>query len=98
MDAHAALDGVLAALTATHEAGALADRLQAGGVPASAVLVPAELIEDPHLAARGFFTPVEHPVWGLRRLIGLPWQFVGEGPLALGPPPLLEPVSVGGSA
>jgi crotonobetainyl-CoA:carnitine CoA-transferase CaiB-like acyl-CoA transferase len=95
---HAALDDALGALTAGHQAAALADRLQAAGVPASAVLLPADLIEDPHLEARGFFTGVEHPVWGRRRLIGLPWQVLGEGPLALGPPPLLESVSIGGGS
>jgi len=97
-DDHAALDEALGALTRQHRAAALADLLQAEGVPASAVLLPADLITDPHLASRGFFAAVEHPVWGLRRLIGLPWQVLGEGPLPLGPPPLLDSVAVGGGA
>lgn len=91
------LDGRLGKLT-TQVAGAeLAARLQAAGVPASTVRSPADLIADPHLEARGFFTPVQHPVWGRQRLIGMPWREAGAGPLPLRPPPLLataEPVEV----
>ena len=47
------------------------------------------LVADPQMAARGFFVPVEHPEWGPRGLVGLPWRPYGEPPLPLGPPPLL---------
>jgi len=61
-------------------------------VAAAEVAVPAGLIVDPHLAHRGFFSEVDHPDWGRRRLIGLPWRVAGQPAFALRPPPLLAPV------
>ncbi|HET6793416.1 MAG TPA: CoA transferase, partial [Acidimicrobiales bacterium] len=63
--------------------------LQEAGVAAAAVATAEQLVRDPHLAAREFFRPVEHPLWGRRRLIGLPWRLAGEAPFDLGPPPRL---------
>ena len=42
-------------------------RLQAAAVPAVAVFHQAEMFDDPHLAARGFFIEVDHPEAGVRR-------------------------------
>jgi hypothetical protein len=42
--------------------------------------------------ARDFFTAVEHPKWGRRRLIGIPWRPYGQPPIALAPAPLLRPL------
>ena len=42
----------------------LAERLRAAGVPASAVLRPTDLYEDPQLAARGVFVTLDHSVMG----------------------------------
>jgi len=62
--AHDAIDAHLATWTAqrTHWA-AMAD-LQAHGVPAGAALSAGDALSDPHLTARGFHIPVEHPVMG----------------------------------
>jgi crotonobetainyl-CoA:carnitine CoA-transferase CaiB-like acyl-CoA transferase len=79
------LDGVLARFRADE----LEQSLQDVGIAASVVARPDDLVLDVHLADRGFFRPVEHPLWGSRRLIGLPWRFVGEEPFSLGPPPQL---------
>jgi crotonobetainyl-CoA:carnitine CoA-transferase CaiB-like acyl-CoA transferase len=91
-DGRDALDRAMAKVTAGHRASGLAAGLQAAGVAAAAVATPDTLIADAHLAARQFFATVEHPEWGERRLIGLPWRVVGAPPFALRPPPLLDAV------
>ena len=50
--------------SAPHDAHALAERLQAAGVPAHAVQASADLGADPQLAARDHFLPVTHPTAG----------------------------------
>lgn len=94
------LDNLLSSLLAGADGAGLAGRLQGAGVPASTVRTPADLVGDDHLSARGYFTPVEHPEWGRRRLLGLPWREAGRGPFPLHPPPLLqapEPVAPEGA-
>nr|WP_272917695.1 CoA transferase [Nocardioides flavescens] len=57
--------GSLADLAAASDADELAGRLQALGVPAYAVRDGHDLVEvDPQLAARGFYTPLDHPIAG----------------------------------
>lgn len=85
------LDDALAERTRREHAADLAERLRRQGVPAEAVALPADLVDDGHLASRGFFVPVEHPEWGRRRLAGLPWRVAGGPAIALAPPPLLPP-------
>jgi hypothetical protein len=53
------------------------------------VLSTHDLANDEALAEEDFFTHVTHPLWGRRRLVGLPWRFVGEARVPLGSPPLL---------
>ena len=55
------LDEALAALTREWGHRELADRLQAVGVPAGAVLNNAELLFDPHLTSRGFYEVIRAP-------------------------------------
>ena len=43
-------------------------------MPAGPSLNLAEMVDDPHLNARGFFVDPEHPVTGKRRLEGIPWK------------------------
>jgi crotonobetainyl-CoA:carnitine CoA-transferase CaiB-like acyl-CoA transferase len=59
-----AIDALVAATTPAHDARELAARLQAAGVPAAALAHQQELHEDPHLRARGFFSPITHPAAG----------------------------------
>ena len=48
--------------------------LQETGVPAQAVLDDADLYENPHLKARGFFKTLQHPVAGTHRYPGFLWD------------------------
>jgi benzylsuccinate CoA-transferase BbsF subunit len=59
-----AIEDALADWTRPHDARALADRLQAAGVDAAAVADFADLHDDPQLAHRAHFRPVEHAVLG----------------------------------
>jgi hypothetical protein len=70
-------------------AAAIAENLQAAGVPAAAVVNAEELTRDRHLTEREFFRLVHHPAWGQRSLVGLPWRFAGEPAIALTAPPTL---------
>jgi crotonobetainyl-CoA:carnitine CoA-transferase CaiB-like acyl-CoA transferase len=86
------LDARIADATRTRSASELASALRAVGVPAEKVASPADLLDSPQLASRGFFTPVEHGEWGERRLVGIPWRRLGGPPIALGAPPCLQPL------
>ena len=70
----------------------LAAQLRAVGVAAEEVMSAKGLLDSDQLAARGFLTTVEHPSWGRRRLVGIPWRPFGAPAIALGPPPLLAPL------
>jgi crotonobetainyl-CoA:carnitine CoA-transferase CaiB-like acyl-CoA transferase len=83
------LDRLVDDLLSSLEPEELERSLQDGGVAASVVASAEQLVRDPHLAEREFFRPVEHPLWGRRHLIGLPWRLAGEAPFDLGPPPRL---------
>ena len=85
------IETALDAITRGLEADPLFHRLQRAGVRACPVWTGAELIQDPHLAVRGFFPEIDHPDPDLRdaRLVGLAWRFAGEGAIPLRPPPRL---------
>jgi len=79
-----ALDAALQALIMAHDAAPLAALSQERGIAASPVLSTHDLANDEALAEEDFFTHVTHPLWGWRRLVGLPWRFVGEARVPLG--------------
>jgi crotonobetainyl-CoA:carnitine CoA-transferase CaiB-like acyl-CoA transferase len=83
------LDGLVAEATAGWPAAKLAGALRTAGVVAEEVLAAPLLVDVPQLVARGFFTEVEHPEWGRRRIVGVPWRRYGEPPIALGAAPRL---------
>ncbi len=58
------VETAVAAATASRERHELADALQAGGVPASAVQSSSDLLSDRQLAARDFWRRLKHPVIG----------------------------------
>ena len=86
------LDGAIEDAISSLDAEELAAALRRCGVYAEKVIPAQELPSDPHLSARQFFAPVDHPEWGRRRLIGVPWRPEGGPPIALRPPPRLETV------
>ena len=88
-DQRRALDAHLAEAVSTRMACDLAAQLRAVGIAAEEVMSATGLLDSEQLAAREFLTTVEHPTWGRRRLVGIPWRPFGAPALALGPPPLL---------
>lgn len=84
-------DAEIAAQIGARPADTAAAELVAAGISAAVVRSAAELLGDPHLAARGFFPEINHPDPDLSnpRLVGLPWRFADQGPLPLKPPPAL---------
>ena len=67
-------EGVVAAWVAERDAREAADVLRAAGVPAARVARLDDVMADEHLAARRFFTELDHPVVGRRRLAGVPFH------------------------
>ena len=80
------LVGQWTALYSSEEAVAL---LQTAGVPAGVVQNAGDLAKDPHLAARGFFRPLRHPVLGETVVDASPIRFQDDPPPDWQPAPLL---------
>ncbi|MHB9150690.1 MAG: CaiB/BaiF CoA transferase family protein [Thermoleophilia bacterium] len=76
----AELDGLMARWTAERTAEEVVAQLQEAGVPAGVVQSAEDLARDHHLAARGFFVPLEHPVLGHIRADRTPIRFRGDEP------------------
>lgn len=66
-----AIDQALCGWCRVQEPFALAKRLKEAGVPASVVLRPTDLYEDPQLKHRGFFVTLDHSVMGATPYDGL---------------------------
>ena len=75
------LDQQISEWTATQDDKALTTVLQANGVCAGAVLTAADLVDDPHLKARGFLQQIER-AGGTRTLSGRPFRIPGV-PMAI---------------
>lgn len=67
------LERVIASWAAGEDVDVAACRLRRAGVPAEKVWRVDELLESPDLAARQFFTRLNHPEFGVRPLAGVPW-------------------------
>jgi benzylsuccinate CoA-transferase BbsF subunit len=61
------LEKLVAGWTVQHTAAEAEEILQKAGIPASVVEKASDLYRDPQLAARHYFTPLEHPVMGLQK-------------------------------
>ena len=70
----AELDALIADWTRDQDRHVLAARLQAAGIPASAVETAPDLARSGYLRARGFFTELNHPVAGRHDHPGLPFH------------------------
>ncbi|MBB5873389.1 formyl-CoA transferase [Allocatelliglobosispora scoriae] len=58
------LDELIAAWTATRHSGELLESLHAAGVPAGGIYTAADMLADPHIAAREAIVTVPHPDFG----------------------------------
>ncbi len=58
------LDEIIAKWTATQESGPLLEKLHAAGVPAGGIYTAADMLADPHIAAREAIVTVPHPDFG----------------------------------
>lgn len=81
------VDRELSGFTSQHEPRALMDLLQAAGVPAGMVQRSSDHLEDPQLAHRRFFRPLEHPEMGVVPYEGHQYRIEGydNGPIAPAP-------------
>jgi crotonobetainyl-CoA:carnitine CoA-transferase CaiB-like acyl-CoA transferase len=68
---------IIAAWAARSEKRPAMEALQRAGVSAAAVLDGRELLDDPHLAERGFYQTVDHPVGGKQRQRSWPFRLEG---------------------
>ncbi len=82
-----AIDDVLRGWCSGQDAFALSRHLKASGVPASVVLFPTDLFEDPQLIHRKFFPVMNHAVMGPTPYDGLMTKFsdAPAGPHTAGP-------------
>jgi crotonobetainyl-CoA:carnitine CoA-transferase CaiB-like acyl-CoA transferase len=65
------------------------ERLGRAGVPAGTIKAVGEVLESPHLAARGALVSIMHPTAGAMRMVGPPIRLHGTPGEAAAPAPLL---------
>jgi crotonobetainyl-CoA:carnitine CoA-transferase CaiB-like acyl-CoA transferase len=70
---HDVLDAELGAWCACHSLSDAVAALAAAGVPAAAVVLPPEVVDNEQLRARGFFEELDHPLSGRDEYAGLPY-------------------------
>jgi Predicted acyl-CoA transferases/carnitine dehydratase len=83
---------VMAAMTAAirrRGRDELAEELRAANVPAGEVNSVAEILADPHVAARGLVAPFEHPKAGRIGALKTPVRLSGYDEIETGVPPVL---------
>lgn len=71
---HDVIDQTITDWTRARDAAEAAATLQAAGVSAAPVLSPLQVVQDPHLNARGTFPTVDHPVAGVHRTMRPVWR------------------------
>ena len=69
------LDAVVSTWTGGLDRWYVTGLLQARGIAAFPSFTSKDIIEDPHLNARGFVERLEHPEVGPRAHTGIPWRF-----------------------
>ena len=84
-----AVDAAVSAWMAQGLAAERAERLQAAGVSAMAVMGPFDHLGDEHLAARDALDVLEHPVVGKETHVANPIRFSRTAKRTAGPSPLL---------
>jgi crotonobetainyl-CoA:carnitine CoA-transferase CaiB-like acyl-CoA transferase len=87
----AEIDAAIRAWTSVRDKAEAAVFLQTAGVPAAPAESAADLVNDPHLAARAMFVAVEHPVAGCYPAPRIPWLWEKAPPaIVRHAPPLGE--------
>jgi crotonobetainyl-CoA:carnitine CoA-transferase CaiB-like acyl-CoA transferase len=85
----ARLDALIEGWTGRREPEEIAARLQRAGVAALRVLDGAQAGRQPQAQARGVLEAVEHPLIGVRQVVGAPWRFGRDRVGVRSPAPLL---------
>ncbi|MFV0259170.1 MAG: CoA transferase [Acidimicrobiales bacterium] len=75
---HDEIDAAVAAWTSTRPPRVAMAELQAAGLAGVMVTTNRDLVDDPHLASRGFVVTVDHPEAGPGRFPGSPFLVDGE--------------------
>ena len=83
------LDQLLSVWTEQRNKWDVTHALQEVGVAAFPSMSGKDLIEDPHLNARGFFERLPHPEVGVRTHMGVPWRLTNGPNGVRSPAPLL---------
>jgi crotonobetainyl-CoA:carnitine CoA-transferase CaiB-like acyl-CoA transferase len=83
------LDARIAAWTAERGRWVVTRELQALGIPAFPSLSTRDIVDDPHLNARGFIERRVHPEVGVRPHTGIPWRLDRRPNGVRGPAPCL---------
>ena len=71
----AEVDAAISGWCATRGRWTITRELQALGLPAFPTLCTRDIVDDPHLNARGFIERLNHPEVGVRPHTGIPWTF-----------------------
>ena len=71
----AEVDAVISDWCVTRGRWTITRELQALGLPAFPTLCTRDIVDDPHLNARGFIERLNHPEVGVRPHTGIPWTF-----------------------
>ena len=82
-----ALNGIARAWTGARPKQAVLETLGNAGVPCGAILDTQEVLDDPHLNARGAIETIDHPTRGRFRVPGCPIR-LSSGKATTTPPPL----------
>ncbi len=70
-----ALEAIVAAWTRDRDRWQITSQLQAAGIAAFPTFTSQDIIEDPHLNARGTIERLPHVRVGVRPHTGIPWRF-----------------------
>jgi len=84
-----ALDEVIGGWTRERMPLDIMQVLQAAGVPSMPVYAGEEIVRDRHVVERGIIEEVEHPLMGVRRVLGPPWRLSKTPARIMRPGPLL---------